>query len=120
MLQRRRAQRRRHEHRALSVRHPQHARTGGEILTEASLRAVRQKDELEHAVAVQDGHNTEFEEIEEPADENAYQVSAWFNVDLRKHLSLPDEPGEYVVELRFFDSVSEQIPFKIEFKKDED
>ncbi|MHC5108980.1 MAG: hypothetical protein ACYTHJ_03775 [Planctomycetota bacterium] len=94
----------------------QHARSGGEILVKAFLRAVRTKDEKELSFPVKDGDNVVLEDIPEPRDADAYEVYAWFNVDLTKHLKLPEEPGEYTVELCFYDFKTDPLDIKIEFK----
>lgn len=94
----------------------QHAQSDGEILIKAYLKAIRKKDRKEVTFPVRDGDNVTPEEVPEPKDADAYEVYAWFNVDLRKHLKLPDEPGEYTVSLGFFEFESEPETIIIEFK----
>ena len=98
----------------------QHARSHGEILTKTIIKAVRAKDDAEHVVPVDASGNLVLEEIPEPADPDAYEVYAWFNLDLLKSLSLPDEPGEYTVQVSFFDFVSDRLDIEIEFGSGED
>lgn len=98
----------------------QHARSHGEILTKTIIKAVRAKDDAEHVTPVDPGDNLVLEDISEPADPDAYEVYAWFNLDLRKSLSLPDEPGEYTVQVSFFDFVSDRLDIEIEFGSGED
>jgi hypothetical protein len=97
----------------------QHARSNGEILTKTIIKAVRAKDDAEHAMPADASGELVLEEIPEPDDPDAYEVYAWFNLDIRKALSLPDEPGEYSVQASFFEFVSDPLTFEVEFSPGE-
>ena len=100
---------------AVGANAQQHAQSHGEVLIKTLVKAVRRKDDAEHVVPVRASDNKPLEDIPEPADPDAYEVYAWFNIDIHQALSLPDEPGEYTVQASFFDFVSEKLEFEIEF-----
>lgn len=49
---------------------------------------------------------------EEPPDPTV-RTGGYFNLDLREHIGLPDEPGSYWLIVSMGDYITERIPFEI-------